>query len=276
MKNISEEKKRCRNVFRFFKGWVLSFSLIVMSLLFINEGRGNAQSLTESDANFLNDRVKIGLKIQNMHLWHGSVVTPGGMMASSIEYVSLNKKFVAGLWGGASFNGEYKEFSYYTSYHISNNFKVSLIDHNNYSNSGTPEIFSYDKYTSPNFVDVVLEYFVSEKVPVTFYWSTILFGNGGDYATEMDGTVTDSYSNYAELRYTLFPKEKSNIAFFVGGAFSFFTEKTFYSEQANFVNFGLTANSEINLFSKKIPVTATAFWNPETEIGALQLAISVF
>ncbi len=230
----------------------------------------------EQDSSFMDERFDIDMEIKNMHLWHGSVVTPGVMIASSIEYQSSNKKFVAGLWGGASFNSEYKEFSYYAKYSICNNFSASLINHNNYSSEKAPNIFSYDKFTSPNFVDIVLEYTLPDNIPLTLYWSTILFGNGGDYETEADSSVTDSYSNYVELRYVFFPNKKTNLTMFAGGAFSFLTEKTFYSKQANFVNLGLTLSRDVKLFSKEFPVSATAFWNPESKIGALQLAISLF
>ena len=222
------------------------------------------------------DNFDIDLELKNMHLWHGSIVTPGGMMASSLEFTSTNNKFVAGLWGGASFNGNYKEFSYYSTYRFKDNFNISLISHNNYSNSVNPDIFSYDKITSPNFLDIVFEYTVSEELPLTIYWSTILFGQGADYETASDGTVTDSYSTYTELRYQLLPKQKTQLTLFAGGAFSFTTEKTFYSKSPNIVNFGVSASRNINLLAKDFPVSATAFWNPESKLGALQLAISLF
>ncbi len=228
------------------------------------------------DTESTTDNFDINLNVKNMHLWHGSLVTPGIMMATSMEYKSDNEKFVLGLWGGASTDGEYKEFSYYTAYNFTNNFNVSLISHNNYSNAEEVNIFSYDKYTSPNFIDVVFTYTVSEKVPLTLYWSTILFGNGGDYETDDEGSATDSYSTYTEVRYQLFPNKKTNLTLFAGGAFSFITEKTFYSENTNLTNLGLCLSREVDILSRKIPVAATAFWNPETKIGALQLDIKLF
>lgn len=222
------------------------------------------------------ERFDLHLDVKNMHLWHGGVVTPGAMFASAIEYKSTNQKFTAGLWGGAGFSGDYKEFSYYANYRFKPNFLVSLISHNNYSNSEEVDIFSYDKYSSPNFVDVVLEYTLSEKTPLTFYWSTILFGNGGDFEISDDGSVCDSYSTYAEVRYLLFPEQKTHIELFVGGAFSLATQKTFYSDKANITAFGLTLQRNVEILSGYFPVSATALWNPETKIGALQLGISLF
>lgn len=230
-----------------------------------------AEKISQEDQNF-----NIHMNIKNMHLWHGSVVTPGVMMASSLEYTTNNKAFTAGLWGGASFNGDYKEFSYYSNYTWFDGFKTSLISHNNYSNSEEPNILSYDKFTSPNFVDVVIEYTISEKIPLSVYWSTILCGLGGDFEKETDNTITDSYSNYLEIKYKILKKAKTQLTIFIGGAFSFTTTKTFYSEHANIVNIGLTLDQEVSLFSTKIPVSATGFWNPETKVGALQLDIQLF
>ncbi len=234
------------------------------------------QTSSAQDENSLANNFDINLNLKNMHLWHGSVVTPGIMMASSMEFTSDNEKFVVGLWGGASTDGDYKEFSYYTSYKLASNFSVSLISHNNYSDAEDVDIFSYDKYTSPNFVDVVFEYTVSTDFPLSIYWSTILFGNGGDYATSSDGTVTDSYSTYTELRYQFFREQETQLTLFAGGAFSPTTRKTFYSERANITNFGLTLSRNVDFLSRAFPVAATAFWNPETKEGALQLDIKLF
>lgn len=270
-----EEKGKCKNAettvpFLRLKNFTLLFICFVLSILF-SANDSKAQQTAATANNF-----DIHFDIKNMHLWHGSVVTPGAMIASCIEYASPSKKFVAGLWGGASFDGEYTEFSYYTKYIFTQNFNARLISHNNYSNSETPDIFSYNKHTSPNFVDIVLEYTVSESFPLTAYWSTILFGNGGDYTVDEQGTETDSYSTYAELSYNLFPKAKTQLTLFAGGAFSLAaTEKTFYSEKANLVNLGMTIKQEITLLSKNLPVSATAFWNPESNMGALQVGISI-
>jgi len=220
--------------------------------------------------------LNIGLHLKNMHLWQGSVVTAGPMMATSLEYVSKDDKFIAGLWGGASFNGDYKEFSYYLNYYFTERFYLQLISHNNYSNSATPDIFSYDKYLSPNFLDLVIATTVSESFPLKVFTSTILFGQGGDYAQNEDGSVSNSYSHYVELSYPLVKNAGTELRPFIGGAFSLMTDKTFYSSQAALVNVGLTFNQELSLFSTLLPVSLTAFWNPYSGVGALQIDIQLF
>lgn len=218
----------------------------------------------------------LDLRLKNMHLWQGSVVTPGAMMATSMEYITSDQKLIVGVWGGAGFDGSYKEFSYYTTYRFTENFQTQLISHNNYSQIENPRIFSYDKYTSPNFLDFVLSYTVSQRLPLSMLWSTILFGQGGDYVSDTDGTVTDSYSNYVELNYLFMADRQTQIKAFVGGAFSFITEKTFYSTSPAIVNLGVTLSQDVTLLNKTIPVSGTAFWNPESGKGALQIDIILF
>lgn len=252
-----------------FKNFSLSFLLILLGLILSTQ----AQAQEEKS---IADHFNINLDLKNMHLWHGSVVTSGAMMATSLEYSSLDQKFTLGLWGGASFDGDYKEFSYYSKYKFTPNFYAELVSHNNYSNEENPDIFSYDKYTSPNFVDIALGYTISKDVPLNIYWATILFGQGGDYKTKDNGSITDSYSNYVELSYQIFNEKDTELKVFAGGAFSFTTDKTFYSDKANLVNLGLSLNHNLSIFSTSFPVNGTAMWNPETKVGVLQLAITLF
>lgn len=247
-------------------------TLLLLSLLLpFNSSSLFSQEEVDAPKNF-----NVDLHLKNMHLWQGFVVTPGVMMATSMEYVTNDQKFVAGLWGGASFNGSYKEFSYYTTYHFTPNLYAQLISHNNYSGMENPDMFSYDKYTSPNFLDIVLSYTLSDDVPLSFLWSMILFGQGGDYEINDDGTDTNSYSNYVEMSYRLFEDDNTKISASVGGAFSFTTEKTFYSSSAEIVNVSLNLTQEVTVFAKTIPVTGTAFWNPYSGVGALQIDIMLF
>lgn len=70
--------------------------LPIILMLFFSASSLLAQ---EKDTTFNNFNLDLHLK--NMHLWQGFVVTPGVMMATSMEYETDNNKFVAGLWGGS-------------------------------------------------------------------------------------------------------------------------------------------------------------------------------
>jgi hypothetical protein len=206
-----DAKQRLKNV---------SVSILLLVLFFIF----NTETVFAQNDVVALDNINLNVHLKNMHLWQGYVVTPGVMVATSMEYVSDDNKYVAGLWGGASFDGSYTEFSYYATYNFTKNIFAQLISHNNYSGMVSPDMFSYDKYTSPNFLDVLLSYTISDNLPLNIMTSTILFGQAGDYETDDDGSDADSYSTYVEMSYSLFRGQKTKIKASVGGAFSLFYE----------------------------------------------------
>ncbi|MFB9054710.1 hypothetical protein ACFFVB_16595 [Formosa undariae] len=235
----------------------------------------------------------VGAHLKNMHLWHGFVVHPGAVLATDLEYNSRNEKFTFGFWGGASFSGTdifnentgenvsayYKEFSIYTKYRFSERFFVEAVSHNNYT--GVEErgddlhYWSYDKTQGYNFVDVSFGYNVTPNT--LLYLATIVGGGSGDYEVEADGVLKDSWTQYFEVSSVVWQNENSNFSLFVGGAWSFFTDKTFYTEGAgNIVNVGATFSKDLYVVKYKVPVSVTAMWNPEEEKTVLQLDIALF
>ncbi|SDR96256.1 hypothetical protein SAMN05216503_1529 [Polaribacter sp. KT25b] len=231
--------------------------------------------------------------LKNMHLWHGFMVHSGALFATSLEYNSKNTKFTFGVWGGASFagndvwnettkkyvNANYKEFSIYTSYRFSDNFFMEAVSHNNYT--GVEErgdqlhYWSYDKTQGYNFVDIGFGYKLDKNTSV--YLATIIGGGSGDYEVQTDGSLKDSYTNYLEVKRKVWEKENAKLSLFVGGAWSFITDKTFYTESAgNVINVGAALNKNIKIANFKLPVEVTAMWNPEKEITVLQLDITLF
>jgi hypothetical protein len=139
-----------------------------------------------------------------------------------------------------------------------------------------PDMFSYDKEVSPNFVDIALGYIISEQFPLKIFWATIVGGQAGDYEEDEEGTMTDSYSNYVELKYKVYHQDGYRVSAFAGGAFSFLTDITYYSDEANFVNAGLTLNKNVEVFSKEIPVEFNGIWNPESGKGVLEFNVALF
>ncbi|PNW28964.1 hypothetical protein [Formosa algae] len=235
----------------------------------------------------------IGGHLKNMHIWHGSVVHPGAVFATDLEYNSRNEKFTFGFWGGASFSttdvynetteetvgAYYKEFSIYTKYRVSDKFFIEAVSHNNYT--GVEErgdvlhYWSYDKTQGYNFVDVNFGYNVTPGTLV--YLATIVGGGSGDYEEQADGSLKDSWTQYLEVSSVVWKNHDSNLSLFVGGAWSFFTDKTFYTEGVgNVINVGATFTKNLSIVSYKVPVAVTAMWNPEAEKTVLQLDIALF
>ncbi|UMB61217.1 hypothetical protein MHL31_03205 [Lutibacter sp. A80] len=231
--------------------------------------------------------------IKNMHTWHGSVVHPGAIFATSLEYNSRNSKFTFGLWGGAGFSStdvfnsytqqhvsaNYKEVSIYTAYRFSDAFFIEAVSHNNYT--GVEErgdelnFWSYDKTQGYNFVDINFGVNVSKNT--SLYLATILGGGSGDYEIKADGSYKDSWTHYLEIKSKIWEKEDYKLTLFAGGAWSFITDKTFYTEsKGNLINVGATFGQNINLGSYKIPVEVMAMWNPEKKKTILQLDLTLF
>ncbi|EPR70329.1 hypothetical protein ADIWIN_3685 [Winogradskyella psychrotolerans RS-3] len=228
-----------------------------------------------------------------MHTWHGSVVHPGAVFAASLEYNTRNEKFTFGLWGGSSFSGVdvqnittgesvnayYKEVSIYTKYRFSNRFFIEAVSHNNYTGveerGDELQYWSYDKTQGYNFVDINFGYNVTPNT--LLYFATIIGGGSGDYEVKSDGSLEDSWTHYFEVKSQVWEKEDYKLSVFAGGAWSFITDKTFYTEGAgNVINVGATFSKTINLGSYKSPVEVTAMWNPEQEKTVLQLDIMLF
>ncbi|WP_372744681.1 hypothetical protein [Lutibacter sp.] len=281
-----ENKKLTLNI-KFAKTAVKRITVFILFVL--NLGFITAQ---ENDVD-LYKAFNASAHIKNMHIWHGSVVHPGAIFATSLEYNSRNSKFTAGLWGGAglssvdvvhnitgeSVNANYKELSIYAVYRFSNNFFIEAVSHNNYT--GVEErgdklrYWSYDKTQGYNFVD--LNFGVNVSKNTSLYLATILGGGSGDYEVQSNGDLENSYTHYLELKSRVWEKDDNKLSLFIGGAWSFITNKTFYTEnKGNIINVGASLNKNINLGAIKIPAEVTAMWNPEQQKAVLQLDITIF
>lgn len=213
------------------------------------------------------------LQVKNMHLWRGYRVTDAPMTAANINYTSKDGKFVAGLWGGSGFNGDYHEFDYYVSY-ATNGFTFAIWDINNYSDYPDAKIFNYDIGKTSHFVDVSVAY-AFQKIPLKISWSTIVLGR--DTYTDDDGELKNAFSNYVELSYILKKEANWSLGAFVGGAFSFASDSNFYGDKSSLNNVGIIYNRDLNVFDKiTIPVSGTAMWNPLQKYGAIQVAVNLF
>ena len=242
---------------------------------------------------------KAGLHLKNMHTWHGFVVESGPMFAANLEYTTRDTKFTFGFWGGSSFSGNdvwnptteqyksanYREFSIYAVYRFNERFFTELVTHNNFT--GVEErgdelkYWTYERHTSYNFPDLNFGYNFDK---FSLYWGVILLGQSQDVDKDENGLVrdgngslTDSWTQYAEVKATLYENNETKLTGFVGGAWSFHTDNTFYTEgKGNIINVGATLRIPVKLGNFKLPVETTAMWNPEKQITVLQVDLTLF
>ena len=286
MRQLSKEKKPVSYYLK--KG---SVSIVLLNIFLLISVQ---HTIAQND--LVNDEYQafsIGAHVKNMHLWHGSVVHPGAMIATSLEYNSKNKKFTFGLWGGASFStidvdnfttgktesAFYKEVSIYTKYRFSDRFFIEAVSHNNYT--GVEErgdelkFWSYDKTQGYNFVDINFGYNITSNT--LLYLATIINGGSGDYEVQVDGSLKNSWTHYFEVNSKVWEKGDASLTLFTGSAWSFATDKTFYTDSAaNIINVGATFNKDVKIGNYNLPIGVTAMWNPEQEKTVLQLDLTLF
>ncbi|MDO6803178.1 hypothetical protein Q4595_12020 [Wenyingzhuangia sp. 1_MG-2023] len=287
--NNNLENTQAYKSFNMEKTFLSKGVLIAMMILGLFSATAQSEAETEDTYKAFN----AGLHLKNMHLWHGFVVHPGAMIATNLEFNSRDKKFNFGVWGGASFAGVditnnstgenissyYKEFSIYTSYKFSDNFFIEAVSHNNYT--GVEErgdglhYWSYDITQGYNFVDLNFGYNVTPNT--LLYLATIIGGGSGDFETQVDGSTKNSWTHYFEVKSKVWEKKDTSLSLFAGGAWSFITDKTFYTNNSgNIINIGATLSNKVNLGNFKLPVDVTAMWNPEQERTVLQVDITIF
>lgn len=217
--------------------------------------------------------------VKTNHLWHGFIVTDGVMAATALEYKTPDEKTTFGFWGGGSYNGEFKEFTYYASHRFTDRFFMEIVNHGNHSSIDDSEVdifnYSSDPTKTGNFTDIGLGYTFGEDTPVSVYYAVIV--QGIDKFEDDDGDLSRAYTNYVEVSAPVWNgTEGEQVNVFLGGAFSPVQDRNFYYEKAAINNVGLTFKKEVSFMDKKIPISSTAMWNPALDVGALQFAVDFF
>ncbi|KXI28090.1 hypothetical protein [Paraglaciecola hydrolytica] len=222
--------------------------------------------------------VDLSFQIKTNHLWHGFIVTPSIMTAGELTYITASGNTKFGLWAGASFDGEYQEFTYFASHQFSEQLFVEIVNHGNHSSIDDVDIFNYssDPTKTGNFTDIGLGYTFAGDMPLSLYYSVIVQGVD-KFEDEYTGRRERAYTNYIEANLPVWQgKDGETVTVFVGGAFSPTGDKNFYDDSANIVNLGFSYTKNLQILDYNLPVSATAMWNPALQNGALQVAFSFF
>src|SRR3978361_1697293 len=73
---------------------------------------------------------EVNLQVRSLYLWRGFTVSNSPISDVDMHYKSKDGTIKAGFWGGAGFNGDYREFDYYVSY-SKGRFGAAVWDINN-------------------------------------------------------------------------------------------------------------------------------------------------
>lgn len=227
--------------------------------------------------------VNLGFQVKTNHLWHGFIVTPGVFTAGELTYTTASGNTKFGLWGGASFDGSYKELTYFASHKFSDNLFVEIVTHGNHSGiydseDGVVDIFNFgdDPAETGNFTDIGVGYTFAGDAPVSIYYSVIVQGIDV-FEDEETGERERAYTNYLEVSKPVWSNTAGeSVNAFIGGAFSPKGDQNFYYKEAGIVNVGFTYNTSVSIGEFTLPVSSTAMWNPSRNEGALQVALNFF
>lgn len=227
--------------------------------------------------------IDMHLQVKSMHLWRGYAVTEAAMSALDVAWVNPAKTLKVGVWGGAGFNGVYREFDYYISYNTGG-FSISLWDIYNFStNLPSSKLFDYNSKTTQHFIDLTVGYNFGETFPLNLSASTIIFGRDRDILPEDQQAIypirrgENRFSTYVKADYPVLNTNGYAVKLYVAGAFALNGQKNnFYGSKSNIVDTGFIVAKDVSIGNYTIPISATAMWNPELNIGNIQLAVNLF
>lgn len=250
----------------------MKFKLIVLSIVCLLFSSG---VYAQGDGKYT--PVDFSLQLKNMHLWRGLQVTNTALAAVDLNLKDKSKSFTVGVWGGAGFTGDYKEFDYYVSYEKSG-FKIALWDIYNFSKGATynnEEIFNYSARETGHFIDLSVSYRFQGGFPLNVSWATVIFGRDRGASNEKN-----LYSTYVSMDYPILRHDVVNLDLGIAGAFALSpedgTDAHFYSKDAGIVSVNLTASKDIKIGSYTLPVSVMGMWNPANNEGNLQIALNIF
>ncbi|ERI84755.1 hypothetical protein HMPREF1981_02231 [Bacteroides pyogenes F0041] len=249
------------------------FKILALSVLgiFCSSALASAQeSATYKPLDF-------SLQIKNMHLWRGYQVTTSAMGGVDIHLTDKSQRFTFGLWGGASFNSDFKEFDYYASFQ-QGGFSIAVWDIYNFSPGATynnRQVFNYNARETGHFVDVALSYQFQHDFPLKITWATIVFGRDRGVKNEKN-----LYSTYVSLDYPVVRNKIVDLDLGIAGAFALNKESgsdaNFYADNPGIVNVNMTVSKKLKLGNYVLPVSAMAMWNPARNEANIQVAFNLF
>lgn len=204
-----------------------------------------------------------GSDVVSGYIWRG--VYQAGVSVQPTVTMSAGN-FSATAWGSVDFaSTSYKEMDITLAYALGP-VTLSLADLYWEGGAGNRELISRNYFTfdnhSPHRIEAGVSWVVSEKVPVTLSWYTILFG-----AADVNSQGNRAYSSYFEIAYPFQVKGidmKAGVGMVPWNAYGTYgIDRDFYVQNV-FLNAGKTwcvgENDDMN-----IGLFTNLIWNPALE-----------
>jgi hypothetical protein len=151
------------------------------------------------------------LQLRNSHLWRGLEVSSGLIYTGDVHLDYKN--FYGGFWAGGNADGSYKEFNNYAGYK-NKHLTIELWDIYNFSPGAAynnKEFFNYNASETGRFWDLRSFYTISDKLPLTLSWNTVVFGRDRN-----SDNTENKYSSFVSGEYPVYKKENLEVRGRVG------------------------------------------------------------
>lgn len=199
--------------------------IIIAAVILLTGLAGYAQKTTISDTIVTQKeenktaRLEFNVGLETSHLWRGLVINDGMTATGNIHYaLNESQTFKLGIWGGAGFDGNYREINYYIQYQ-KNNLSIGLWDLFNTTGIETPRVFNYDKLTTTHIIDLRTSYRFPEVFPIRIEADILLYSGLNDRELNDSNEYRSRNSTYVELSYPIIRDQKVNLNVFMGAAF---------------------------------------------------------
>lgn len=240
------------------KGWMIG--LLVVTIGFAAAGQEENKKIFTTNG---------GVDLASMYLWRGFQLGNGAALQPWGEVTA--KGITLGTWGSSELKGGFNEIDLYARYNLGT-FSLQFTDLFFPGYEGlNQDYFDYGQHTTGHCAELGLGFNGTEKLPLSAYAGTILYGS----AIDPKDTVTSdvNHSLYFELRYA------GNLGSMPCSLFAGFTpgESMLYQTTGFRVfNAGATMQKNITLTSTfTLPVKISLATNPVIRKTYLALLISL-
>lgn len=223
---------------------------------------------------FYTQEIHSALQLRNSHLWRGLEVSSGLIYTGDVHIDGKN--FYGGFWAGGNTDGSYKEFNNYAGYK-NKHLTLELWDIYNFSPAATynnKEFFNYNASETGRFWDFRSYYLISEKLPLTLSWNTVIFGRDRN----KDNTE-NKYSSFVSAEYPVYKKENLEVRGRVGYAFALNNageKNNFFAKEAGFNEISLIISKNFTVAGYKLPIGIWGMWNPVGNNAYLQFSVQAY